>query len=327
MNIFSEIYGAYYRTVQRILCLDSITESSIYNAVSEEAFADSALFIPRKLIPKNGVSDWGMLKEKGDKSFASVLKSRPSAIVTALQKRWLKAQLADPKFRLFIPDIKALEERLEDVMPLYRQDMFRITDVFTDGDPYEDENYIKNFRTVVNAIRSGSGLDVEFMSGKNERKHGRFLPLRLEYSRKNDKFRVYCIPCTGRNRSGGLINLGRIISAEDTGCYEGKCDLEEYFLSRRCREPVTVEVSSERNGIERFMMEFAAYEKYTERDLKTGKCTVKLWYDSADETEMLIRLLSYGPVLEIISPPSLRKQAAERVLKQAEFIRGAAMIS
>lgn len=324
INIFSELYGAYYRTAAKILARDEITESDIYNTISEEAFSDSALFIPQKLVPKNGISDWGLLSSKDGKSFVSVLTNKPRNIITELQKRWLKAQLSDPKFRLFLAEGTAekLDKRLENIKPLFDISMFRSTDVFSDGDPYTDENYIRNFRTIVNAITAKEVLDIEFLSGKNDRKHGHFLPLKLEYSRKNDKFRIYCAAYRDRHWSNGLINLGRVISVRNTKHKaEYEIDMTEYFSQRKCAEPVTVEITPERNGVERFMMEFATYEKYTERDLETGVCTVRLWYDKADETELLIRLLSFGPVIEIKSPQSFRKLAAERIHKQNELIK------
>ena len=43
---------------------------------------------------------------------------------------------------------------------------------------------------------------------------------------------------------------------------------------------------------------------------------MQLWYDKQDETELLIQLLSFGPVLEILGPPAFRAQAAERVARQ-----------
>lgn len=324
INIFSELYGAYYRTAAKILARDEITESDIYNTISEEAFSDSALFIPQKLVPKNGSSDWGLLSSKDGKSFVSVLTNKPRNIITELQKRWLKAQLSDPKFRLFLAEGTAekLDKRLENIKPLFDISMFRSTDVFSDGDPYTDENYIRNFRTIVNAIEAKEVLDIEFLSGRSDRKHGHFLPLKLEYSRKNDKFRIYCAAYRDHHWSNGLINLGRVISVRNTKHKaEYETDMTEYFSQRKCAEPVTVEVTPERNGVERFMMEFATYEKYTERDLETGICTVKLWYDKADETELLIRLLSFGPVIEIKSPQSFRKLAAERIYKQNELIK------
>ena len=69
------------------------------------------------------------------------------------------------------------------------------------------------------------------------------------------------------------------------------------------------------------MLEFASYEKHTVRDLETGEYTVELWYDQQDETEVLIRLLSFGPVIEILGPQHLREQAKERVKRQAELLK------
>ena len=69
------------------------------------------------------------------------------------------------------------------------------------------------------------------------------------------------------------------------------------------------------------MMEFAAYEKHTVRDLETGEYTVELWYDESDETELLIQLLSFGPVIEILGPSRLRGLAKERVSRQYKLLK------
>ncbi len=67
-------------------------------------------------------------------------------------------------------------------------------------------------------------------------------------------------------------------------------------------------------------MEFAAYEKRTEREEGSDTVTVRLWYDKKDETDLLIRLLSYGPVLEIADPPDIRAKAADRVRRQYRML-------
>ena len=89
--------------------------------------------------------------------------------------------------------------------------------------------------------------------------------------------------------------------------------------SPKVRRPVTVRVTTERNTVERFFMEFAPYEKQSERDLTTGECIVKIWYDNQDESELLIRLLAFGPTIEILSPSDFRQKAAERVFRQFEL--------
>ena len=44
---------------------------------------------------------------------------------------------------MFDVDIKGLEN----VEPLYSKDMFVYFDRYNDGDPYNDERYIRNFKT------------------------------------------------------------------------------------------------------------------------------------------------------------------------------------
>lgn len=321
MKLFSEVYGAYFRCTERILSEGELTEKRLREIVSESAFRDSLLFIPEKLIPdKDGNSPWGLLKSPGKGRLCSVLTKAPPRIITNLQKSWLKAKLADPKFRLFLPDqeIAALSERLNEVKPLYKAEFFREFDRFTDGDDYEDPHYREVFGTVLRAVREREILSLELTSRRGTRITKNALPLRIEYSRKNDKFRIYCI--TFPKREEYLFNIGRIERAVPTGKHiETETDLEEFFRRRRCEKPVTVEVSGERNAVERFMMEFASYEKRSELDLATGKCRASIYYDLQDETELLIMLLGFGPVLKITGPENFLSKVRERVDKQYDL--------
>lgn len=329
MNIFSEIYGAYFRAVERLLSLEKFDKSEIRDAIECEAFRDSMLFIEPKLLPKkDGSSDWKLILRNDDGSFSPVTQNEPPKIVTELQKRWLKAKLSDPRFALFFGDetLERLTKRLENVKPLYDPNCFRCFDVFADGDDYSDENYRKNFRTVLVAVKKREVLKIDFVSGKNGPMFGQYLPIKIEYSRKNDKFRVFCYRMRCGHFSGvTVLNMGRMTSVKATGiCFPASHDdldeTDRLFRERRCKEPVLVEVSSERNGIERFMMEFASFEKQTELDMSAGKCLVRIWFDSQDETELLIRLLGFGPVLRIIGPEGFRRQAAERVERQYRLL-------
>lgn len=320
MPVFSEIHGAYFRTAERILAQEHITDKEISRIIGEEAFRDSMLFLPQKFRPGSG-EDWGFLTPRREGGYARITRHAPPGFVTMLQKRWLCAKLADPKMRLFLDDetMERLEAYLRDIPPLYPPGAFHCFDVFKDGDDYASAHYRRVFRTMLQAVKSGEIVEMDYLSGKGVPVRGRFGVLRLQYSRKNDKFRAYCcrIPEQGRPDGTGLVNLGRIRSVRPTGEQRDTgITLEKCLRSRRCKTPVQVEVRSERNGIERFMMEFASFEKRTERDPATGKCRVWLWYDTQDETELLIRLLGFGPVVEILGPEHFRKQAAERVARQ-----------
>lgn len=323
MNIFTELHGAYYKAAEAVLThlYDSpkpLSERQITEIIAKHAFKDSALFIPEKLIPKGErPSDWGLLKAVPE-GYVSVLCHKPRQILTRIQKSWLSAKLRDPRMGLFLTneECEKLREFLKNEPPLYDDKIFRRFDMFSDGDDYADPRYGEIFRTMLTALRNREYVTVRYLSGKGGEALSTVLPIAAEYSGKNDKFRIHSVTEKG---SGLVLNIGRIASAELTGTKAArpeKISAEKYFSQRRCTEPVVVEIKPERNGLERFMLEFASYEKESVLDTETGICTAKIWYDRADETELLIMLLSFGPVIEIIAPCNIRRQAAERANRQ-----------
>ena len=322
MNIFSEIYGTYFRIAAKLLENEVNDEKTIREFVQRDGFRDSILFLPQKLIP-NG-EDWGLFRRCSDGKLKRITKNSPVKVLTKMQKMWLRTKLNDPRIRLFMDDdaLTKLGERLSDVKPLYKKEQFGFIDRFSDCDDFFNESYIRNFRTVLEAVKMRKIVYIEFVSGHGKRMGGKFVLLKMEYSPKNDKFRVYCyLLRNDRIKSSGIINIGRITNIIDTGrVFRTPVSMDEYFSSRKCSSPAVIKVTNERNGVERFMLEFASYEKHTVRDLETGEYTVELWYDTQDETEVLIQLLSFGPVIEILGPQNLRKQAAARIKKQAELL-------
>ena len=323
MNIFSEIYGTYFRIAAKLLENKVTDEKTVRETVQRDGFRDSVLFLPQKLIPND--SDWRLFKRVTDGHLERITKKAPVKVLTNMQKMWLKSKLSDPRIKLFMDDetISALSEKLSGVPPLYRNEHFRYTARFIDSDDYLNKDYIYNFRTVLNAIKNRKILYIEFVSGHGKRMSGKFVMLKMEYSPKNDKFRAYCyLLRNDKIKSSGIINIGRITNIVDTGrIFRTPVSMDDYFLSRKCDSPAVIKVTSERNGVERFMLEFASYEKHTVRDLETGEYIVELWYNEQDETELLICLLSFGPVIEILGPKPLREQAAMRVRRQADLLK------
>ncbi|MDE6593520.1 MAG: WYL domain-containing protein [Oscillospiraceae bacterium] len=324
MNIFTEINSAYYKAAEAVLSLQTeqgepVTEKKITELIAKHAFKDSTLFIPEKLIPKGDKpSDWRLLKADCG-GFVSVLRHKPRQFLTAIQKSWLRAKLSDPKMGLFLDDeqISELSDFLKDIQPLYDDKLFRRFDIFSDGDNYADPRYRKIFGLLLTALENHQYIIVRYLSGKGGDATASIVPIAVEYSAKNDKFRIHAVK---QNGSGIVMNVGRIVSAELTEeTAQSLPTADEYFSRRRCDTPAVVEIKPERNGLERFMLEFASYEKESALDPETGLCRARIWYDKNDETELLIMLLSFGPVIEIISPKHLRQQAAQRALRQYEL--------
>ena len=218
----------------------------------------------------------------------------------------MKALLKDPRIALFQPDATGLE----DVRPLYKPDDFIIFDKYGDGDPYDDPAYIARFRTVLRAMKTQKPMHLRFRSRKGHQTSGIYLPHKLEYSPRDDKFRL---TVTGKRRYA-TINLSRIeyiaISDQDMAF-----DTSVYIPKRI---PLVLEITNERNALERVVLHFSNYQKETQQ-LGNNRYRLTMWYDAEDETEILIRVLAFGPMVKAISPDTIVRQIKERVYRQLQF--------
>ena len=299
--LFSEIYGSYFNAVSRILgqAVDgTLTGRQLNSIVQEAAFAESLLTIPSAI----AAEQWPLL----DREYHTPIQHKPTMPLTTLQKQWMKALLQDPRIRLFSPS----EEGLEDVAPLYDRDTFVFFDQYADGDPYEDEEYIAHFRTILQAIKEKRKIRVRYRGNRNTRHVYSCVPCRLEYSAKDDKFRLI-ISCQGYMLT---VNVARISSLKLLEPYTE----EEYRPVDYRENSMIMELTDERNALERVMLHFSDLEKETEK-LDDRHYRVKVWYKQGDETEILVRILAFGPVLKVLSPDSLVKQIRQRVDRQFRF--------
>lgn len=301
--LFNEVYGAYYNAVAAILSeavKGEVTDKRIYEIVRDKAFSESVLTIPAAL--KDGA--WPLIAKDG----STPIKHEPKMPLTELQRRWLKALLSDPRIKLFVID----ETGLEDVEPLYKPDVFVYFDRYSDGDDFDDPRYIENFRAILTALREKRKLKIKFKSSRDIEKKLVCVPCRLEYSSKDDKFRLL----TFSPKTALTINLGRIKSVKLLEPYPE----EEYKPIEYRKERLVLEVKNERNALERALLSFSHFEKEAEK-LDDNRYRLTLFYERDDETELVIRVLSFGPVLRVVEPDFFRAQVYERIKKQ-QSLRG-----
>ena len=299
--IFSELYGAYYNAVAKILraAVDHpVTSAELREIVSENAFRESLLTIE----PALKESQWPLLKEDG----TALVQNIPTMPLTTLQKQWLKALLQDPRIRLFDPPT----EGLEDVEPLYDADSIVYFDRYSDGDPFEDPTYIRNFRRILEGIRERRWMRITFTGRQGIPHSWRCVPYKLEYSPKDDKFRLI----SGSAREPLSINLGRITDCE----LLEPCAPAEYRPRQMKQEKLVLEVRDERNALERVMLHFSHLSKQTQR-LGEDRYLLTLFYEREDETELLIRVLSFGPVLKVVYPDDFVRKLVQRLENQKKL--------
>ena len=231
--------------------------------------------------------------------------------LTTIQKRWLKSICQDPRIHLFQDDLKGID--FPEIEPLFTPNDFYIFDQYQDGDDYTDESYIRNFRMILDAIKNQYPLKITTYNHKGKKVLMRILPKYLEYSEKDDKFRVAGFG----SRLGGTVNLGRIISCERTKTAENT-ELIHRIPPRKRR--VIFELEDERNALERVLLHFAHFPKKAEK-IEENRYHITVDYDKDDETEMVIRILSFGPMIKVVQPEHFINLIKERLRKQKSWER------
>lgn len=321
MELFSEIYGCYYTVVAKILehaHQNGISRADIETLVQQHAFAESGLH----LIPRLLDGRWSLLRKNGDGTYQSRLVHPQAATpITRLQKSWLKALLSDERIRLFVPDeqLDALAGWLKETPPLYRQQDFHLFDVARDGDDYTNPLYVQNFRHIFAALKNKKPILVEYNRYKGNALRVNLLPLQMQYSEKDNKFRILGAEIhSGRRTSPMVLNMGRIASVHSSRRQLPEWFKPEPFLLRSlATREVLLHISPQRNALERSMLQFAFYNKVTQPHENGQGHYCRIQYQDGDETELLIRILSFGPVVQVLEPESFVTLMKLRV--QAQF--------
>ena len=254
--IFHEIYGNYYRTVAEILdaaLKEEISDKTIWKIVKEKAFAESSLTIPKELSEKG---KWPLLNEER----RAVIHRKTSMPLTIMEKRWLKALLAD-------------------LEPLFQPKDIVLFDQFADGDPYGDETYTKIFRQILSAVKKKNSIRVLYPLKNGTEKWIKCNPVRLEYSLRDDKFRLISV-YKGRINT---ISVSKIIQCETVGS----------FRTAKIKE----EVHDKRN---------------VELLVKDERQT----YEAEDEIDLMIQILSFGTSLKVAGPEAFVEQIKNRLEMQ-----------
>lgn len=288
--IFHEIYGCYYLTVEKIIDAalhNTLDNQTMYEIIQQYAFQESFIEIESKL-----KKQWPLLTENNQ----SVLKHSPHRPITTLEKRWLKSLSLDPRIQLFSVPF----DFLDDVEPLFTQDDYIIYDQYQDGDNYLDETYIHNFQTILYALEHHLMIDIVYQN-----KQITCFPYKLEYSLKDDKFRLK----TSNDHFYKTLNLSKI-----TTC---KLNINQKTPTKPNIQykSIIIELYDERNALERAMLQFADLKKQAEK-IDEHTYRIQLFYQKEDETELVIRILSFGPMIKVLEPQSFVNLIKERLYKQ-----------
>ena len=302
MTIFHEVYSVYYLAVEQMIALaldGQLNQSRAWELCSRLAFKESFDLIWESITRE----DWHVIPTKGELPYTKV----PSRPLTLLEKRWLKAILLDPRMKLFDIDMGALAE----VEPLFSPEDWHVANSYSDGDSYDSPTYITTFRTVLKATKEKSWLEIHMTNQAGNLSHVFVQPQEIEYSVRDDKFRILCAP----QSEVDTVNIGRILSCVI-------CDELPSIRHRRKKEDaireIVLAVSDKRNGLERVMTHFSAYDKSLMHQAD-GSYQLTIRYHPDEESDLLLQVLSFGSVIRVLSPASFIQQISDRIQNQLKW--------
>ncbi len=297
--IFHEIYSSYYRVLADILReaqAAPISTAKIHEIIRRHAFSESSQTIPQKL----SSGDWPLLENQ--RSRLAHIPRRPTSL---LEIRWLASILRDPRVQLFLPATESPPDI--SLPPLWKEEDIFYFDRHRGGDPFADLEYIRNFRALLSALREKKQIAVRYVSkkGKPISYHGTVS--RVEYSQKDDKFR-FLLLAKDRLLTLNAAQIQSTVLLKEPA---------ENQAPPAIKKQVVVKILDERQTLNRTMLHFSDLEKITcAEGERTYRMTLSYYPD--DEAEILIRLLSFGPFVKVISPAEMVEKVRDRLGKQKE---------
>lgn len=301
--IFHEIYSSYYAAVEQMISLaleNKLNKSSAWDICNQAAFKESFELIWTAITAES----WRVLPLKGKLPY----RHTPNRPLTFLERRWLKAILSDTRIKLF--NIKV--DGLDNIEPLFTPQDWYIANTYSDGDPYNSPEYITHFQIILKAFRNHTWLSIDMTNQAEKATHVYIQPQNIEYSMRDDKFRVLCTP----QSEVDIINIGRI--KQCTVCTDKPIIKQRYKRAESLSELVLA-VSDTRNGLERVMTRFSAYDKSLEKQSE-NYYRLTVHYHPDEQSDLLLQVMSFGPVVRVMEPVTFANKIKERLADQLNIL-------
>ncbi|MGX7417183.1 WYL domain-containing protein [Carnobacterium gallinarum] len=316
-ELFSEVYGLYYQIVGHLLAEDrSLSVQELATTIQEMGFEETVVSLLPQLTTPDG---WHLFYEKEPNEWHSLLlEGSVKKVHTTLEKSWLKAILLDEKINLFvsIDYKKELLAELKEIPPLFRQKDILYYDQFKFSDPFADPTYQQAFKVLTKALTDKKTVEINYQRRTNEvNSEGIYIPLQLEYSKKNNKFRLQALKQISPKKWINMtLNISKIQSVKLT---EDSIPNQTFPQSKE--KMICCLIHNQRNALERAMLHFSDYRKETVKTEQDNYYKMTLYYPQQNETELLIELLSFGPMIQVTEPKRFIELMCKRVKDQLQL--------
>lgn len=347
-ELFNEIFSVYYYMIAEVI----LQCCSIYKGqyVSEKNINDIVKTVQGWFEQKKGIKTDTLLKEEikwliQNNAFGkSKVKSGAAEIrfkyecdsalefyrnilpLTRLEIRWLKTILDDPQIKCFLSEKESntvkelLDQKYPDIekLPMDKIIFYDRHSVFPEIKDAEG----RWIPLITKAIYKEELLDLSYTTRSGSELFGKFKPIVLEFSKRNDKFQACFQSC--RNNRFYYINIAQInnitMSHERFDYYEALGLYERY--RKENERSVKIEFYNIRNRTDRLLTEFSPWKKYCTYNADTGVYSLEIFYQKTDEAELIVRLMSHGAGIHFVDKNhNIPREILARLQRQRDMIR------
>lgn len=328
MELFEEVKNRYMHIAFKVLneCEKGLSEMDVIKIVEEEEFEEKVIgnnfeTFEGLLLNKYSESEnFNLLKEKDGLYYPNIKKEKKPAVpvrLTNVEKVWLKNMLEDKRLGILLSDsvIMKLKAALKNFDGPSISEIVDITNTSLFPEQENAEQFEENFRRLLKAIVEGKHVkycNTDRYGKEYCNKHA--LPIRLEYSLRDGRFRV-SMYSLDENRSimANIINMSDIEIEENENLeINREVVIKLLHEQRYSKEPIVLEVIDKKSAMERCFMSFSELERYS-RCIEKDRYELKLFYYTFEEEEIIKKILTLGPYVKVVSPEGIREEIIRRI--------------
>jgi predicted DNA-binding transcriptional regulator YafY len=167
-------------------------------------------------------------------------------------------------------------------------------------DHFENDAYRQIFRSILYALCSSKPLEIQYRDHDGGLIRDTVRPEKIEYSLKEDRFRLLCSTANRNTALGGAINIGDIVDAKEAESFprtEKNIPANPQSKPRKELKHASLRVKNERGAGERAQMQFANYKIYAGGS--EDFMELEIGYPESNEPELLDEILAFGPLIKV----------------------------
>lgn len=312
--LFHPLYSTYYLVVKNLLKTyvnnnkTPLSSSQVNDIIEKTAFIDA----PGDLFDIiNNTSEVTTIFKYTPNGVTSPVKHIPDFPLSTIELRFLAAILQDHRITMFMNNEteKSLKSELEGVVPLWTSEDVKYFDQNKDADAFENTEYIKRFQTLLNAINNKNSIRLVYGRKENS---DIFTPTHMNYSQKDNTFRLFV------KEFKYPINLENIKSYEITDQKPSKPEESSKYATLK------VEIFDDtptKYHFNRAIRQFSYFKKTCQKTEEANTYQMTVDYDYSDQSDIIIRVLMFGPQMKVLGPDEVVENIKSRIQKQVDIFK------